>query len=164
MSTERNFSVMPVQVEGEPKAIERAVRSSGSNFQVGCICTIEFGATWATIGDRQQRIDGQWFRCQILRHEGAIVHVRIMPDVRLSSSVHSDQRGALCVCGEGWIRESTVGTVIIGHSRSNNARTDVEMPCNCVHKPDSTHPRNDLRWFSRWGSTREGHPGPRIQA
>lgn len=105
VSTARDFSVMPVQVEGEPKPIERAVRSAGETFQVGSVCTVEFGATWATIRERQVRVDGQWFRCQIIRHEGAIVHVRLLPDVRLSTPVRSDAPAAACVCDEGWVCE-----------------------------------------------------------
>ncbi len=77
--TARDFSVMPVQVEGEPKAIERAVRRQGNSLNVGSFCSVEFGATWADDRGKPMRIAGQWRQCLILRHEGAIVHVRLSP-------------------------------------------------------------------------------------
>lgn len=67
----RDYSVMPVQLVDESTPVE-------------------FGATWATRGGRQQRVNGQWFACRIVRHEGAIVHVELMPDVRLVR--HEDRR------------------------------------------------------------------------
>lgn len=105
VTTARDFSVMPVQVDGEPKPVERAVRSSGQSFQKGSLCVVEFGATWATVGGRQVRVDGQWFRCEIVRHEGAIVHVRLLPDVRLSSPARTDVTAVACACDEGWVCE-----------------------------------------------------------
>lgn len=79
--------MMPVQLVDEPKPIERAVRRRGNSLNVGSVCDVEFGATWATKGSRQFRVAGQWFACRIIRHEGAIVHVRLMPDVRLSGDL-----------------------------------------------------------------------------
>lgn len=82
----RDFSVMPVVVVGsDGKPLERAVRRRGNSLNVGSICEVEFGATWATRGGRQHRVNGQWFACRILRHEGAIVHVELLPDVRLTT-------------------------------------------------------------------------------
>jgi len=48
MSTARDFSVMPVQCEGEPKAIERAVRSRGS-LKAGAYVEVEIRRN---LGDR----------------------------------------------------------------------------------------------------------------
>lgn len=78
MSTARDFSVMPVQVEGEPKPIERAVRSRGS-LKAGAFVEVEFGATWKTIQGRQERHDGILWQCRIVGHEGATVHVVVDP-------------------------------------------------------------------------------------
>lgn len=78
---------MPVQLVDEPKPLERAVRRRGQSLNAGSICDVEFGATWATRGGRQVRVDGQWFACRVLRHEGAIVHVELLPDVRLSTPI-----------------------------------------------------------------------------
>lgn len=82
----RDFSVMPVLViDSDVKPLERAVRRRSNSLNVGAICDVEFGATWATMGERQYRVDGQWFACRVVGHEGAIVHVEVLPDVRLSA-------------------------------------------------------------------------------
>ena len=79
-TTARDFSVMPVLVEGESTAIERAVRRKGDSLNAGSYCDVEFGATWKFIGNVvKERVDGQWRQCQVLRHEGAVVHVRLAP-------------------------------------------------------------------------------------
>ena len=78
MSTARDFSVMPMQVAGEPKAFERAVRSRGS-LKAGSFVDVEFGATWGDIQGKPVRIDGQWRQCRVTRHEGATVHVVLGP-------------------------------------------------------------------------------------
>ena len=96
MSTARDFSVMPVQVDGEATPIERAVRPKGRSLQAGSYVDVEFGATFATVGDRHERIDGQWRQCLVLRHEGAIVHARLSP------SPTAEQPPPLrCHCDEG---------------------------------------------------------------
>ena len=125
MSTARDFSVMPVQVEGEPKPIETPVRSSADSFRVGSRCHVEFGARWATIGTRQERVDGQWFQCEILRHEGAIVHVRLLPDVRLSSPTLTDIQSAACVCDDGWVCEEHPD-----HPLNHDNCVGAGMPCD----------------------------------
>ena len=84
--------MMPVLVIGEPKAIVRAVQRCENSLNVGAICNVEFGATWATQGTRQYKVDGQWFACRVLRHDSATVVVELLPDVRLAS--------APCVCDE----------------------------------------------------------------
>lgn len=55
ISTARAFSVMPVQLYSESKAIKRAVRSPGS-LKAGACVEVEFGATWATVQG-----NGQWW-------------------------------------------------------------------------------------------------------
>jgi hypothetical protein len=82
MTTARDFSVMPVMVEGAPVAIERAVRRKGNSLNAGSYCDVEFGATWRYLGTvAMERVEGQWRQCEVLRHEGAIVHVRLAPSV-----------------------------------------------------------------------------------
>ncbi len=78
----RDFSIYPVQVVGEPKAIERAVRTKGEggSMRVGAYVDVEFGSTWATLSGKQERMPGQWRQCQIVAHHGAIVHVVLSPD------------------------------------------------------------------------------------
>lgn len=66
---------MPVREATEPKAIERAVKSLEGSLRIGSVCEVEFGAVWATRGREPIRIAGQWYRCRVTSHEGAIVHV-----------------------------------------------------------------------------------------
>lgn len=76
----RDYSVMPVQVQGEPKAIERAVRVKGYTMAKDAIIDVEFGAVWAEVQGEQYRIAGQWRQCVVTGHEGAIVHCQFSPD------------------------------------------------------------------------------------
>jgi hypothetical protein len=79
----RDYSVMPVLVvdgDGKPredKPIERAVRRTGNSLNAGSYCDVEFGAVWATIQGRQERINGTWRQCLVVSHSGAVVHVRL---------------------------------------------------------------------------------------
>jgi len=66
---------MPVQLDDEPKAIERAVKSLDGSLHLGAACDVEFGACWAYRGREPIRIGGIWYRCRVVSHEGAIVHV-----------------------------------------------------------------------------------------
>ena len=70
---------MPVQEQTESKAHERAVRSIGGSLRVGAACDVEFGAVWAYRGREPIRVAGQWRRCQVISHAGAIVHVKLDP-------------------------------------------------------------------------------------
>ena len=53
MTTERDFSVMTVQVDGEPTPIERAVRVKGRGFQGGSFCDGIDGGVRLTIASRR---------------------------------------------------------------------------------------------------------------
>ena len=79
MTTARDFSVMPVQVEGEPRTLEpRAVRSRWS-MTPGAYVDVEFGAVWATEGGKPKRIPGQWRQCRIVKVLHSELHVVLDP-------------------------------------------------------------------------------------
>lgn len=77
-------SVRPVTIENEPdKTMMCEVRTmSGSGLRPGDIVWVEFGATWATKGGRQIKIDGQWRQAIVLPSSVATasgVHIRLSP-------------------------------------------------------------------------------------
>jgi hypothetical protein len=77
-TTARDFSVMPVQVAGEPTAIARAVRSRGS-LRPGSYVEVEFGAAWATARGMPYKVAGQWRQCVIVCVVSSELHVRLAP-------------------------------------------------------------------------------------
>jgi hypothetical protein len=79
--TARNYSVMPVLVlDQERVSLPRAVKSERGSTRAGDYVLIEFGATWATEGDRHFKVDGQWRQCQIVAVVHSELHVRLSPD------------------------------------------------------------------------------------
>ena len=81
--TARDFSVMPVRVlPDERVSLARAVRSTGST-RPGDLVEIEFGATWATVAGRQERVNGSWAKCRIVRTEHSELVVELLQPLRL---------------------------------------------------------------------------------
>lgn len=75
-TTARDYSVMPVLVvQQEPSALARAVRSRTRSTRVGDYVDVEFGATFATIQGRQERVGGQWRQCRIVKVFHSELHV-----------------------------------------------------------------------------------------
>lgn len=75
----RDFSVMPVLVVGqEHVSLHRAVRSTAGSTRAGDVVEVEFGATWATIAGRQEKIDGTWRQCRIVKVHHSELHVELL--------------------------------------------------------------------------------------
>ncbi|MDP3717118.1 MAG: hypothetical protein Q8T13_05030 [Acidobacteriota bacterium] len=78
-------SVRPVTIEGDPdeRTYYPEVRTTqGSGLQPGNIVWLELGASWATIGGRQEKVGGQWRQAIVVAGppQGSGVHVRLSPD------------------------------------------------------------------------------------
>lgn len=82
---ERDFSQMPVQFETEADAVTRCVRRKGFSLKAGSYVDVEVGATWSSIGGRQERVGGQWRQCVVLKVVHSTVHVRLCPHPHLDS-------------------------------------------------------------------------------
>ena len=79
MNAERDYSQMPVQFDTEQTSVVRCLRVHGFSLKKGTYVDVEVGATWATIGGRQERVGGQWRQCVVDRLEHSVVHVRLSP-------------------------------------------------------------------------------------
>jgi len=154
MSTARDFSVTPVLVVGELKPIERAVRRIGRGMDIGSVCDVEFGAAWEIVDGKPRHRGGEWRRCEILRHEGAIVHVRLLEPLRPEAIELK-----ACRCDEGWLCEEHPDQPV-GHDQCRGAG----MPCDNKSCPwwQGVHPAamNTDAWEIK-ASTREAPRPPR---
>jgi hypothetical protein len=79
-------SVRPVTIEGDPdgRSYNCEVRTlPGFGLRPGDYVWVEFGATWATVGGRQERVGGQWRQALVLPNKAGMpsdVHLRLSPD------------------------------------------------------------------------------------
>lgn len=64
----------------------RCVRNKGYALTRGAFVDVEVGATWRAIGDRQERVGGQWRQCVVLKVVHSILHVRLAPHPHLDSA------------------------------------------------------------------------------
>ena len=78
-NAERDYSQMPVHFDTESTSVVRCLRVHGFSLTPGTYVDVEVGATWATIGGRQQPVSGQWRQCVVTRVEHSTVHVRLAP-------------------------------------------------------------------------------------
>ena len=74
-----DWSIMPVQLEGEAQSHMRAVRSKGASMAKDAPIEVEIGSVWADRQGEKVRIPGQWRQCVVIGHEGAVVHARLSP-------------------------------------------------------------------------------------
>ena len=77
--SERDYSQMPVHFDTESTSVVRCLRVHGFSLAKGTYVDVEVGATWSTVGGRQQRVGGQWRQCVVTRVEHSTVHVRLAP-------------------------------------------------------------------------------------